>query len=64
MLITSKEVFTDVSFREAESEGIPRLFLAANSGAGIGLSTSAKEKFRIRWADPHDPSRVSCWKSF
>jgi hypothetical protein len=41
----------------ARIRGIPRLFLAANSGARIGMAQSLKSKFRICWSDESDPSR-------
>jgi acetyl-CoA carboxylase/biotin carboxylase 1 len=39
------------------NRGVPRLYLAANSGARIGMAQSLKSKFRVCWTDSKDPSR-------
>lgn len=39
----------------AMKEGIPRIFVAANSGARIGLVEEVKKKFRVQWKDPLNP---------
>ena len=36
---------------------IPRIYLAANSGARIGLAAEVKEKFQVDWCDPEDPEK-------
>lgn len=41
----------------ARKHGLPRLFLAANSGARIGMAQSLKNKFQVCWNDPNDPSK-------
>lgn len=41
----------------ARSRGLPRVFLAANSGARIGMAQSLKSKFRIAWNDESDPAK-------
>merc|ERR1711871_276825 len=41
----------------ARKKGIPRLYLAANSGARIGMAKSLQDKFHICWTDDQDPSR-------
>ena len=41
----------------ARVHGIPRLFLAANSGARIGMAQSLKNKFRVCFVDEQDPSK-------
>lgn len=41
----------------ARKHGIPRFFLAANSGARIGMAQSLKDKFRVAWTDDCDPSK-------
>ena len=40
----------------AQAEGIPRIFIAANTGARIGLVEEVKSKFRVQWNDPLNPS--------
>lgn len=39
----------------ARTEGIPRIYLAANSGARIGLAEEIKHMFHVAWIDPADP---------
>ncbi|PAA64942.1 hypothetical protein BOX15_Mlig015514g1 [Macrostomum lignano] len=34
---------------------VPRIYLAANSGARIGLSEEVRRSFRVAWEDPADP---------
>ena len=41
----------------ARERGVPRVYMAANSGARLGLSDSVKKCVRIQWNDPYDPSR-------
>ena len=41
----------------ARVRGIPRFFLAANSGARIGMAQSLKSLFQVSWADEKDPSK-------
>jgi acetyl-CoA carboxylase/biotin carboxylase 1 len=41
----------------ARARGLPRVYLAANSGARIGLAEEVKQAFRVQWADPADPSK-------
>lgn len=41
----------------ARIRGIPRFFLAANSGARIGMAQSLKSLFQVSWADEKDPSK-------
>ncbi|XP_037633326.1 acetyl-CoA carboxylase isoform X2 [Sebastes umbrosus] len=39
----------------ARAEGIPRIYVAANSGARIGLAEEIKHMFQVAWIDPNDP---------
>uniref|UniRef100_A0A8C4U806 acetyl-CoA carboxylase n=1 Tax=Falco tinnunculus TaxID=100819 RepID=A0A8C4U806_FALTI len=39
----------------ARSEGIPRIYIAANSGARIGFADEIKHMFQVAWVDPEDP---------
>ncbi|XP_040859615.1 acetyl-CoA carboxylase 2 isoform X2 [Ochotona curzoniae] len=41
----------------ARAEGIPRIYLAANSGARIGLAEEVKHMFQVAWVDPEDPHK-------
>lgn len=42
----------------ARTEGIPRIYIAANSGARIGLAEEIKHMFQVAWIDPEDPNKV------
>ena len=37
---------------------IPRIYIAANSGARIGLAEEVKALFRVAWEDPDEPDKV------
>ncbi|KAM9625723.1 acetyl-CoA carboxylase 2 isoform 2-T2 [Morphnus guianensis] len=39
----------------ARAEGIPRVYIAANSGARIGFANEIKHMFQVAWVDPVDP---------
>ncbi|XP_061527646.1 acetyl-CoA carboxylase isoform X4 [Phycodurus eques] len=39
----------------ARAEGIPRIYIAANSGARIGLAEEIRHMFQVAWIDPSDP---------
>lgn len=39
----------------ARKLGIPRIYVACNSGARIGLADEVKNVFKVRWNDPNDP---------
>ncbi|XP_053336754.1 acetyl-CoA carboxylase 2 isoform X2 [Clarias gariepinus] len=39
----------------ARAEGIPRVYIAANSGARIGLAEEIRHMFQVAWVDPADP---------
>jgi acetyl-CoA carboxylase carboxyltransferase component/biotin carboxyl carrier protein len=41
----------------ARVRGVPRVYIAANSGARIGLSEEVKRHFKVAWSDPRDPSK-------
>uniref|UniRef100_A0A8C0G2A3 Acetyl-CoA carboxylase beta n=1 Tax=Chelonoidis abingdonii TaxID=106734 RepID=A0A8C0G2A3_CHEAB len=36
------------------SEGVPRIYIAANSGARIGFADEIKDMFQVAWVDPMD----------
>lgn len=38
---------------------IPRIYIAVNSGARIGLAEEVKSLFKIAWEDPDAPDKVS-----
>uniref|UniRef100_A0A8C8SC70 acetyl-CoA carboxylase n=1 Tax=Pelusios castaneus TaxID=367368 RepID=A0A8C8SC70_9SAUR len=39
----------------ARTQGIPRIYVAANSGARIGLAEEIRHMFHVAWEDPDDP---------
>ncbi|KAJ7400693.1 hypothetical protein BTVI_103117 [Pitangus sulphuratus] len=39
----------------ARAEGIPRIYIAANSGARIGFADEIKHMFQVAWVDPDEP---------
>lgn len=39
------------------SQGIPRVYIAVNSGARMGLATEVLKLFRVEWIDESQPSR-------
>uniref|UniRef100_A0A8C4R7C5 CoA carboxyltransferase N-terminal domain-containing protein n=1 Tax=Eptatretus burgeri TaxID=7764 RepID=A0A8C4R7C5_EPTBU len=39
----------------ARTKGIPRIYVAANSGAHIGLAEEIKHMFNVAWNDSNDP---------
>lgn len=41
----------------SRKEGIPRIYIAANSGARIGLAEELKALFRVAWVDPDYPDK-------
>ncbi|KAI0989580.1 hypothetical protein GJ496_006644, partial [Pomphorhynchus laevis] len=43
--------------RLARTLGIPRVYIAANSGARIGVSEKIKDRFKISWVDQENPSK-------
>ena len=43
----------------ARSQGIPFIYVAANSGARIGLAEEVKHLFKVAWKDPEVPLKVS-----
>ena len=39
----------------ARAQGLPRIYVACNSGARIGLADELKPKFRVAWVDEKNP---------
>jgi len=42
----------------ARSQGIPFVYISANSGARIGLAEEVKHHFKVAWNDPLAPEKV------
>lgn len=51
-------VFQAASQR-ARQLGVPRVFLACNAGARIGLADECRDAFRVAWRDPANPDKAS-----
>jgi len=54
---TKEDVLFFKASQFARQRGIPRLYLAANSGARIGMAQSLKSLFQVCWTDERDPQR-------
>ena len=50
-----EDVLFDKASKLARKEGLPRIYVACNSGARIGLANEVKECFRVKWIDEKDP---------
>lgn len=35
-------------------QGLPRIYISANSGARIGLAEEVRHLFKVAWVDPND----------
>jgi len=54
---TAEDRLFHLASKYARERGVPRVYLAANSGARIGLAEEMKKLFRVAWTDPSDPSK-------
>lgn len=45
----------------ARQRGLPRVYIACNSGARVGLVEEIMPKLRVHWNDAADPSKVRDW---
>jgi len=45
------------AFKLAQAEGLPAVYISANSGARIGLDEAVKGAFKAAWVDPADPAQ-------
>lgn len=52
---TREDVVFKLASEFAREKRIPRLFIAANSGARIGLADRVKQKFKVAFKDPSKP---------
>ncbi len=52
---TREDVVFKLASEFAREKRIPRLFVAANSGARIGLADSVKKRFKVAFKDPSKP---------
>ena len=54
---TKEDMFFFKASEYARVRGIPRVYLAANSGARIGMAQTLKKQFKVCWTDDKDPSK-------
>eukprot|EP01035_Chromulina_nebulosa_P020054 gene20054-26034_t len=54
---TKEDVIFYKASEYARIRGIPRIFIAANSGARIGMAESLKKLFKVAFTDENDPSK-------
>ena len=54
---TKEDIFFFKASEYARTRGIPRIYLAANSGARIGMAQSLKNIFKVCWTDDNDPQK-------
>lgn len=54
---TTEDFFFASATQYARNLQIPRIYLAANSGARIGMAQSLKDKFSVCWNDDNDPTK-------
>ena len=52
-----EDLFFDKVTNYAREKGIPRIYLAANSGAKLGIAEELIPLFRVAWNDPSDPTK-------
>lgn len=50
-----EDMLFDLASKRARRLGVPRIFIAANSGARIGLAEEVKRLFRVKWCIDEDP---------
>jgi hypothetical protein len=48
---------TSLASRYARLHRLPRIYLAANSGARIGMADSVKGRFKVAWQKEEDPNQ-------
>ncbi|XP_067945833.1 acetyl-CoA carboxylase-like [Watersipora subatra] len=54
---TDEDMLFQKASEFAREHGIPRIYIAANSGARIGLAEEIKPLFRVAWNDKADPDK-------
>mgnify|MGYP001081385929 CR=1 FL=1 len=48
----AEDALFDLASKHARARGLPRLYLAANSGARIGLAEELRGKYKVAWMPP------------
>jgi len=52
-----EDVFFQKASEYARKNGLPRIYIACNSGARVGLVEELKEFVKAKWSDPENPSK-------
>lgn len=52
---TKEDALFALASRYSREQGLPRIYLAANSGARIGMADSVKKKFKVAWVKEEEP---------
>eukprot|EP00442_Polarella_glacialis_P024751 CAMPEP_0115061710 /NCGR_PEP_ID=MMETSP0227-20121206/8152_1 /TAXON_ID=89957 /ORGANISM="Polarella glacialis, Strain CCMP 1383" /LENGTH=2235 /DNA_ID=CAMNT_0002447029 /DNA_START=29 /DNA_END=6736 /DNA_ORIENTATION=+ len=53
----AEDVFFQKASEYARKRGLPRIYVACNSGARVGLVEELMPKLRVKWTEPSDPSK-------
>ncbi|GBG29850.1 Acetyl-CoA carboxylase [Hondaea fermentalgiana] len=54
---TREDMLFDQASKYARLNGLPRLYIAANSGARIGMADEVKRAFQVKWINEADPTK-------
>lgn len=54
---TREDALFDQASKYARVNGLPRLYIAANSGARIGMADEVKRAFQVKWVNDEDPTK-------
>eukprot|EP00448_Togula_jolla_P028624 CAMPEP_0170621536 /NCGR_PEP_ID=MMETSP0224-20130122/28649_1 /TAXON_ID=285029 /ORGANISM="Togula jolla, Strain CCCM 725" /LENGTH=2149 /DNA_ID=CAMNT_0010947793 /DNA_START=63 /DNA_END=6512 /DNA_ORIENTATION=- len=52
-----EDIFFQKASEYARKSGLPRIYIACNSGARVGLVEELKEIVKAKWSDPENPSK-------
>ena len=50
-----EDALFDKASKLSRKEGLPRIYVACNSGARIELAKEVKASYKVKWVDPNDP---------
>eukprot|EP00850_Spirogloea_muscicola_P010152 SM000058S18582 [mRNA] locus=s58:582944:601807:- [translate_table: standard] len=53
---TMEDAFFQAMAELAGRKGVPLVYIAANSGARVGLAEEVRSCFKVEWADPENPN--------
>ena len=58
-LAVSVQLFAKAS-ELARKQGLPRIYISANSGARIGIAEEVMAVFRVAWVNKENPAKGGC----